>query len=186
MRWHHLHRDAFYQSEPTVSHVAPTISEVPSTNTDSDKKVYDGWLPIGHEPLTVLVDPQPPHGARTPPRGRQARLSRFRRCTGVAELKCLRTWIAQLASTIDNLALVSSLILQLQKTPKTSWNGQADLTGLASRIETIKHEERQQLEKTLDEQAKEYTTKLLELEMRHRINLTARRKVSRKFLTQRR
>jgi len=56
-----------------------------------------------------------------------------------------------------------------------------DLTGLASRIETIKHEEHQQLEKSLDEQAKEYTTKLLELEMEVQDKLDSQEEGFRKF-----
>jgi mitofilin len=90
--------------------------------------------------------------------------------------------IAQLASTIDNLAsYLSSNPAAAENAKDILETAKLDLTGLASRIETIKHEERQQLEKTLDEQAKEYTTKLLELEMEAQDKLDSQEEGFRKF-----
>jgi mitofilin len=80
--------------------------------------------------------------------------------------------IVQLASTIDNLASY------LKPSSSTSSKAQAvletakmDLTQLANRLEKIREEGQSSLEQKLDEQTKEFTLKLLELEMEARDQL---------------
>lgn len=170
-------------SEPTVNYAAPTISEIPSTNTNSDKKVYDGLLPIGHEPPYGFSRPKPPK--TEPARQPEAAIPPEPLpliAPAVAELNVSEPVIAQLASTIDNLAsYLSSNPAAAENAKDILETAKLDLTGLASRIETIKHEEHQQLEKSLDEQAKEYTTKLLELEMEAQDKLDSQEEGFRKF-----
>jgi len=170
-------------SEPTVNHTAPNVSAVSSTNADSDKKVYEGLLPIGHEPPYGFSRPTHPKPepayqpeAASPPKPFPLV------APAVAELNVSEPVITQLASTIDNLAsYLSSNPTAAENATDILETAKLDLTGLASRIETIKYEERQQLEKTLDEQAKEYTTKLLELEMEAQDKLDSQEEGFRKF-----
>jgi MICOS complex subunit MIC60 len=171
-------------SQPVAQGGGPTtVAETSSPGTLSDKKIYDGSLPLGHEP---------PYGfSRPPPPALESALQPNIDSTPqplplvapvVAELSVSEPVIAQLASTIDNLAsYLNANPSAAEKAKDILETAKLDLTGLASRIETIKSEKKEQLEKILDEQAKDYTVKLLELEMEAQDKLDSQEEGFRKF-----
>jgi mitofilin len=165
-----------------------TIAEVPPLDTPSDKKVYDGWLPLGHEPPFGFTRPTPPKSevAPQPNVDSSPQLLPLVAPT-VAELTLSEPVIVQLASTIDNLAsYLNSNPAAAEKAKDVLETAKLDLTGLASRIETIKGEKMEQLEKVLDEQAREYTTKLMALEMEAQDKLDTQEEGFRRFFDEER
>ena len=172
-------------SEPNTNDAAPIVA--PAIK-HSDKKVYDGWLPLEHEPPYGFSRPTSEKAEPVPQSEAGSPLQSLPLVApAVAELSISEPVIAQLASTIDNLAsYLSSNPSAAENAKDILETAKLDLTGLASRIETIKGEERQQLEKTLDEQAKEYTTKLLELEMEAQDKLDSQEEGFRKFFDEER
>ncbi|KAF8519558.1 mitochondrial inner membrane protein Mitofilin [Gautieria morchelliformis] len=149
-----------------------TAVEFPGT---SHKPTYTDRLPIGFEappgfvlPSTaepsadtdVPVPPSPevPVGPTPLPLVAPA----------VAEFSSSEPVLAQLASTIDNLAAF------LKDNPSASMNSnakgvldtaQTDLIQLGERLQRVKEEEKVRLEAELEDQAREYSLKLLQLEM---------------------
>jgi len=174
-------------SQPVAQARGPTtVSETSSPGTPSDKKIYDGSLPLGHEP---------PYGFSRPPELKSALQPNIDSTPQplplvapiVAELSVSEPGIAQLASTIDNLAsYLNANPSAAEKAKDILETAKLDLTGLASRIETIKSEKKEQLEKILDEQAKDYTVKLLELEMEAQDKLDSQEEGFRKFFDEER
>ena len=74
--------------------------------------------------------------------------------------------ITHLAGTIDNLAaFLKSDPKAAQQAGDVLETAKTDLAALVERIEAVKEQERASLESQFDEQTKEYTLKLLELEM---------------------
>ncbi|KAG2348028.1 hypothetical protein BDR05DRAFT_876033 [Suillus weaverae] len=127
--------------------------------------VYAAPLPIGFEPPPGYERPaprKPAPKAITEPTPVPLPLV----APAVSELAVSEPVITQLASTIDNLAsFIASNPAASEKAKDVLEVAKGDLTGLAARIEKIKEDEKLQLEMKLDEQAREYTTKLLELEL---------------------
>ncbi|KAF8318365.1 hypothetical protein DL93DRAFT_2124861 [Clavulina sp. PMI_390] len=147
--------------------------EAPSPSPSPfNKSVYPAALPLGFEP--------PPGYSRPAPPKQPSGLSKSDKAPkslppspplplvapAVKELSASEPVIAQIASSIDGLAT-------LLKDSPTSAAGakdildtaQIDLVQLGSRIEVIKKEEQAKLEAQLDEQAKEYSLKVLQLEV---------------------
>ncbi|KAG8908367.1 Formation of crista junctions protein 1 [Tulasnella sp. 403] len=131
-------------------------------------KVYTLPLPIGHQPPPGYVLPSDlkkkvpkPSEAKS---GTPSSLPLV--APVVSKLSASEPIVAQLAQSIDNLAGF------LRENPSAAQGGakdvlktaEADLTQLGERLEKIKEEERQKLETKLDDQAREYNLKLLEME----------------------
>lgn len=140
----------------------------PSETADNAKNVYNRPLPIGFEPPPGFSRPAPP------PKPQSAKEKSAEPETEVVELPAVAPAVAttsepiitHLAGTIDNLAaFLKSDPKAAQKAGDVLETAKSDLAALVDRIETVKEEERNALEAKLDEQAKEYTLKLLELEM---------------------
>ena len=151
---------------------AETASTEQVLVSETKLKVYDAPLPLECEP--------PPGFSRPPPK------SKFGSEPGQPESKpehpelkpivlplvapalalASEPIITHLAGAIDNLATYlnsdpkaaeqASDVLELAK---------SDLTALVERIEVVKEQERTALEAKMDEQTREYTLKLMELEM---------------------
>ncbi|KAG2075337.1 hypothetical protein BDR04DRAFT_1091500 [Suillus decipiens] len=137
---------------------------VPDKNPD-DVVVYAAPLPIGFEPPPGYERPTPskltPKAAAEPTPVPLPLVA-----PAVSEVAVSEPVITQLASTIDNLAsFLASNPAASEKAKNVLEVAKGDLTSLAARIEKIKEDEKLQLEMKLDEQAREYTTKLLELEL---------------------
>ncbi|KAG2369117.1 mitochondrial inner membrane protein Mitofilin [Suillus spraguei] len=127
--------------------------------------VYAAPLPIGFEPPPGYERPTPskltPKAAAEPTPVPLPLVA-----PAVSEVAVSEPVITQLASTIDNLAsFLASNPAASEKAKDVLEVAKGDLTSLAARIEKIKEDEKLQLEMKLDEQAREYTTKLLELEL---------------------
>ncbi|KAJ4477340.1 mitochondrial inner membrane protein Mitofilin [Lentinula aciculospora] len=141
----------------TPSHPLGASSEnVASTD------VYEVPLPVGFEPPPGFSRPTPPKKEPPPPKYAELPLV----APAVSNLASSEPIISHLAGTIDNLASflksnpeAASRVIDVLDLAKN------DLSSLARRIESAKEEERKGLETKLDEQTREYTLKLLEVEM---------------------
>jgi mitofilin len=95
-------------SHPAAKDVQPSAAADPlPPNITSDKKVYDGPLPLGHEPPYGFSRPAPPKQqveSNPPAETDAAPKSLPLVAPVVANLSVSEPVIAQLASTIDNLA----------------------------------------------------------------------------------
>ena len=180
-----------YSQPPSRSGDAesPAVPESSVLESASDKPVYDKSLPLGHEPPFGFTRPKPPPAATEhPPVTKEATPEPLPLLgPSLADLGASEPIIAQLASTIDNLtAYLSSNPSAAEKARGILDTAKLDLVGLATRIDTIKGEERTQLEKALEGQAKDYTTKLLELEMEAQDKLDSQEEGFRKFFDEER
>jgi mitofilin len=162
----------------------PVVESTPAVSrTKSSVPIYDVPLPIGFEPPPGYSKPVSQKLAESAPANIPAPLSLL--SPTVSELSVSEPVIAQLASTIDTLAsFVRSDPSASVKVHDVLESAKTDLTGLASRIERIRDEERTQLEDRLDEQAKEYTLKLLNLEMEMQDKLDSQEDTFNKFFEQ--
>ncbi|KAG1857969.1 mitochondrial inner membrane protein Mitofilin [Suillus tomentosus] len=143
--------------------------------------IYAAPLPIGFEPPPGYERPAPPKPApKAAAEPTPVPLPLV--APAVSEVAVSEPVITQLASTIDNLAsFLASNPAASEKAKDVLEVAKADLTGLAARIEKIKEDEKLQLEIKLDEQAREYTTKLLELELEAQDKLDSQQDGFRKF-----
>ncbi|KAF8896087.1 mitochondrial inner membrane protein Mitofilin [Infundibulicybe gibba] len=105
----------------------------------------------------------------------------------VSSLSASEPIISHLAGTIDNLAsYLASNPTAATKASDVLESAKGDLTALVARIEHVKEEERTQLEAKLDEQTREYTLKLMELEMEAQDKLDSQEEGFRKFFDEER
>lgn len=142
------------------------ISTADSTSTSKD--IYDRPLPLGFEPPPGYI-----LAPRSRPKGGEKSNSSERQkepvplpliAPVVADVS--EPIITHLANTIDNLASY------LKSDPNAAGeasgileSAKSDLSALVDRIDVVKEQERNILADKLDEQTREYTLKLLELEM---------------------
>lgn len=136
--------------------------------TASGPKIWTGTLPLGHQPPPGYILPAKPQSAEPSPKKPNAKpvpspLPLI--APTVTKLSSSEPVIAQLADSIDHLAGF------LNDNPSAATGAkdilrtaQIDLTQLGERLEKVKEEERHKLEQKLDEQAREYNVKLLEME----------------------
>ncbi|KAG2756973.1 hypothetical protein P692DRAFT_20437321 [Suillus brevipes Sb2] len=183
--------DSLHEATATPAQPGSSPDTLPLRNdTDliivSDKNpenaiVYAAPLPIGFEPPPGYERPAPPKPvpkAAAEPIPVPLPLI----APAVSEVALSEPVITQLASTIDNLAsFLASNPAASEKAKDVLEVAKGDLTGLAARIEKIKEDEKLQLEMKLDEQAREYTTKLLELELEAQDKLDSQQEGFRTF-----
>jgi len=156
---------------PAQPEISPPDQTPPVVETETKVKaqgnVYEIPLPIGHEPPPGYSRPQPPPKPTPPPvEAPPAPAPLPLIAPAVSELATSEPIITQLASTIDNLAVfLNANPTAAEKAHDVLDTARIDLTELASRMEKVKEDERIKLEQKLDDQAREYTVKLLELEM---------------------
>ena len=156
-------------SEPPSESSVLIAVESPAT---SQKPTYTQELPIGFEapPGFVLPSTSKPPAEATiivhpPPEAPLASAPLPLIAPAVSEFSSSEPVLAQLASTIDNLAAY------LKDNPSASNakgildTAQTDLIQLGERLRQVKEEERARLEAELEDQAREYSLKLLQLEM---------------------
>ncbi|KIK37136.1 hypothetical protein CY34DRAFT_15912 [Suillus luteus UH-Slu-Lm8-n1] len=152
-----------------------------SDNNHENAIVYAAPLPIGFEPPPGYERPAPPKPVpKAAAESIPVPLPLI--APAVSEVALSEPVITQLASTIDNLAsFLASNPAASEKAKDVLEVAKGDLTGLAARIEKIKEDEKLQLEMKLDEQAREYTTKLLELELEAQDKLDSQQEGFRTF-----
>jgi mitofilin len=154
-------------SEASITHDQPTPREVsePQLSGSSEPKlgnVYHAPLPLGHEPPPGFTHPPPPRPPKPLAPGEPLPLV----APAVEELHSSEPILTHLAGTIDSLA--SFLHANPNATNKARDVldvAKNDLSALAQSFERLREEEKTKLEQSLDEQTREYTLKLLELEL---------------------
>ncbi|PFH53150.1 hypothetical protein AMATHDRAFT_45771 [Amanita thiersii Skay4041] len=147
---------------PVKAVQAPSPS--PPTIQPVDPNVYDVPLPVGFEPPPGYSSPAPPQKKPTESTPLQAELPLV--APAVSSLSGTEPVISHLAGVIDNLAShIASNPTAANKATDILQVAKTDLTALAERIDKVREEERSVLEAKLDEQTREYSLKLMELEM---------------------
>ncbi|KAF8150708.1 mitochondrial inner membrane protein Mitofilin [Crassisporium funariophilum] len=145
------------------------VTEESTSTSDDRKAVYNKPLPLGFEPPPGFSRPTPPKPKASEsevkaaaPESKPVVLP----LVAPALASVSEPIISHLAGTIDNLATY------LKSDPKAAEQAsgvleaaKGDLAALVERIEAVKEQERNALEAKLDEQTREYTLKLMELEM---------------------
>ncbi|KAI5122910.1 hypothetical protein M0805_007588 [Coniferiporia weirii] len=133
-----------------------------------DKKVYTANLPVGFEPPPGFSRPKAvgPTPSPSQPRSEKKEGALPLVAPAVADIGASEPVIAELASTIDSLAaFVKENPAAASSAKGILDTARTDLQELAARIEQARTDERNRLEAQLDDQAREYTLKLLDLEM---------------------
>lgn len=165
--------------------VTPALKEEQTTTPKSDlKHVYEAPLPVGFEPPPGFSRPSPPKEKAPKPTGTSPSITNSLPLVApaVSSLSASEPIITHLAGTIDNLAsYLASNPTAASKATDVLESAKVDLTALADRIEKVKEEERAGLEAKLDEQTREYTLKLMELEMETQDKLDNQEEDFRKF-----
>ncbi|KAH9481317.1 MICOS complex subunit MIC60 [Psilocybe cubensis] len=153
----------------------PSVITIETTEEEeipppSSKNVYDRPLPLGFEPPPGFSRPAPPPKpkvteaeAQTPvPEPEPVELPLVAPVVATAS----EPIITHLAGTIDNLAsFLKSDPKAAQQAGDVLETAKGDLAALVDRMEAVKEQERAALEAKMDEQTREYSLKLLELEM---------------------
>jgi mitofilin len=165
----------------TTSAQPTTGAKDVSLPADVPKNVYDAPLPLGFEPPPGFNKPKPP--PPPPP----APLSLPLIAPEISELTITEPIIGRLATTIDNLTVfLKSNPTAAEKAHVVIDTAKLDLKNLAAKIQKIKEDEQATLEQQLDDQAREYTVKLLELEMSAQDKLDSQEDDFRKLLDEER
>jgi mitofilin len=145
-----------------------TTLQEPASQTEEGKHVYEAPLPVGFEPPPGFSRPSPPKQVSQEPTkpDSSAPVVLPLVAPAVSSLSASEPIISHLAGTIDNLAsYLASNPSTASKVTDVLETAKGDLTALADRIEIAREEERAVLEAKLDEQTREYSLKLIELEM---------------------
>jgi MICOS complex subunit MIC60 len=183
------------ERSPPAPDIVPSDAEEPAPPKPStDKIVYDSPLPIGFEPPPGYSRPKPPakNVPQQPLESTSAKADSESTTLpsvtpAVIQFQATEPVIIHLASTIDSLAsFLESNPVAVAKTRNILESAKADLTALANRIEKVREEEQAQLERKLDEQTREYTIKLLELEMEAQDKLDSQEEGFKKFFDEER
>ncbi|SJL09807.1 related to FCJ1-mitochondrial inner membrane protein involved in formation of crista junctions [Armillaria ostoyae] len=143
------------EAPPELPAASPAPEKVPDN-------VYTEPLPVGFEPPPGFQRPVPPPKKEAPPPEPPAALPLI--APSIADVS--DPIIKHLAATIDDLAsyLKSNPNAASQITPVLE-AAKGDLSSLVEKIETVKDEGRIGLQAKMDEQTREYTIKMIELEM---------------------
>jgi mitofilin len=147
------------------THLQPTVeAEDVSPSSDAPKNVYDAPLPLGFEPPPGFNRPKPPPARKLEAPSAPPPLPLI--APDISELAASEPIIGQLATTIDNLTVfLNANPAAAEKAHGVIDTAKLDLTNLATKVQKIKEDEQAKLEQELDDQAREYTLKLLALEM---------------------
>ncbi|KAI0067289.1 hypothetical protein BV25DRAFT_1795107 [Artomyces pyxidatus] len=149
---------------PRHNEIELMTSEFHEAHTSSKARndVYDAPLPLGFEPPPGFSRPKPP-----PPKPEPEPLEPLPLVAPVvAELHSSEPVLTHLATTIDNLAsFLNTNPAAATKARDVLDTAKVDLTELAENFEKVKEEEQRKLEQQLDEQTRQYTLQLLELEL---------------------
>ncbi|KAJ7757808.1 mitochondrial inner membrane protein Mitofilin [Mycena maculata] len=158
----------------------PEVAAPPLPHTDST--IYHAPLPLGHELPPGYSRPPPPKKPEpTPEEAKSPQLPRL--TPALSSLSASEPIIAHLAGTIDDLTTyVESNPLATAQAASVLETAKADLTALATRIEKVREDERSELETKMDDQTRQYTLKLMELEMEAQDRLDGQEQEFRRYL----
>ncbi|KDR78968.1 hypothetical protein GALMADRAFT_224218 [Galerina marginata CBS 339.88] len=150
---------------PSAVATETATNEVPLSQISQN--VYDRPLPIGFEPPPGFSRPsllKPKPVAEKAPAAEAVPVELPLVAPVVATVS--EPIITHLAGTIDNLAsFLKADPNAAQRAGDILETAKGDLAALVDRIEAVRDQERSVLESKLDEQTREYTLKLMELEM---------------------
>ncbi|XP_006459272.1 hypothetical protein AGABI2DRAFT_134742 [Agaricus bisporus var. bisporus H97] len=172
-------------------YVGDSKTETVHSSAESvESRIYPLPLPIGFEPPPGYSRPPPPEKNVT----KAAEQSEVVKpvtlplvAPSVSSLAESEPIISHLAGTIDNLAsyLATNPAAATEATDVLE-SAKGDLTALVDRFEKVREDERQSLEAKLDEQTREYSLKLLELEMEAQDRLDGQQEDFTKFFEEER
>lgn len=152
-------------------------SEVKPTESPS-RNVYNAPLPLGHEPPPGFTKPPVPQPPKPLAPGEPLPLV----APAVEELHSSEPVLTHLAGTIDSLAsFLNANPTAANKARDVLDVAKNDLSALAQSFEHLREEEKVKLEQSLDEQTREYTLKLLELELQSQDKLESQESDFRAF-----
>ncbi|EDR08488.1 uncharacterized protein LACBIDRAFT_294229 [Laccaria bicolor S238N-H82] len=176
---------------PSPTDVTPSTPSPPSKEVDIT--VYSAPLPLGFEPPPGFSRPSPPKAEKTkgpeskPESEDVAAVTLPLVASAISSLSASEPIITHLAGTIDNLAsYLESNPKAASKAADVLESAKGDLAALVERIEKVKEEERSSLEAKLDEQTRDYTQRLLELEMEAQDKLDGQEEGFRRFFEEER
>ena len=142
-----------------------------------DAHVYVAPLPIGFEPPPGFSRPKPA------PKPKPEVLPLV--APAVSDVAISEPVISHLAGTIDDLAsYLNANPTAAEKAKGILDTAREDLNELATRFDKIKEDEKHELEAKLDEQAREYSTKLLELELESQDKIALQREDYEKYVAE--
>ena len=157
---------------------APTEEE---PNLPPGKKWYEG------PPLPVGWEPPPGYVTRPPKKVPRANSGLLLVAPSVSSFAPLEPVLADLASTIDNLAkYLEDHPKALKGADNVLQHAQSDLVQLGEQIKKSKEESKLELETRLDQQAREYSMQLLEADIKHQDQLDTQDEDWRKYFDQER
>lgn len=152
-------------------------SEVKPTESPP-KNVYNVPLPLEHEPPPGFTRPPAPPPPKLLAPGEPLPLV----APAVEELHSSEPVLTHLAGTIDSLAsFLNANPAAANKARDVLDVAKNDLSSLAQSFERLREEEKAKLEQSLDEQTREYTLKLLELELQSQDKLESQESDFRAF-----
>ncbi len=159
--------------DPSSAAAEDVTPPTPGVLSPSPRDVYDLPLPLGFEPPPGYVRPSPPK--HTPEeKSKSSESQRELPLISPAVSNVSEPIITHLAGTIDSLAsFLKSDPKAAEKASDILETAQGDLASLVDRIETLKEQERTALDAKLDEQTRECTLRLLEMEMEAQDKLDA-------------
>ncbi|KAJ7145152.1 mitochondrial inner membrane protein Mitofilin [Mycena crocata] len=174
---------------PTTPEVAaPPVPQDGSSPKDAaGSSVYDAPLPVGFEPPPGYSRPLPPKKPE-PASGPETETQRLPLLSpALSSINPSEPIITHLAGTIDDLAAyLESNPAATAQAASVLETAKSDLTALATRIEKVREDERADLETKLDEQTREYTLKLMELEMESQDKLDGQEQEFRRYFDEER
>ena len=176
-----LEAEAALQGKPFLAGSEPQpvldSSEVKPTEPPSGN-VYNAPLPLGHEPPPGFTKPPAPQPPKPLAPGEPLPLV----APAVEELHSSEPVLTHLAGTIDSLAsFINANPAAANKARDVLDFAKNDLSSLAQSFERLREEEKAKLEQSLDEQTREYTLKLLELELQSQDKLESQESDFRAF-----
>lgn len=166
----------------------------PPSEPSAESHVYNAPLPLGFEPPPGFSRPSAPKKAEVKPAEQVEGQKEETKpvplplvAPAVSSLTESEPIISHLAGTIDSLAsYLATNPSAAKKATDVLETAKSDLTALASRFEKVREDERLALEAKLDEQTREYSIKLLELEMEAQDKLDGQQEDFKKFFEEER
>ncbi|KAJ6512842.1 mitochondrial inner membrane protein Mitofilin [Mycena sanguinolenta] len=164
--------------------IEPDTTPAAPESSPTDPTVYHAPLPVGFELPPGYSRPSPPKKPEPTPveTPRLPLLSPELSSISVSE-----PIIAHLATVIDDLtAHVESNPATAAQATSVLESAKSDLTALVTRIEKVREDERNELEARMDEQTREYTVKLMDLEMEAQDRLDGQEQEFRRYFDEER
>ena len=175
-------------NDPVVMEIEQSkIGDVAPTPTEDEPQ-----LPLGKKwyegpPLPLGWEPPPGYVIRPPKKVPRANSGLLLVAPSVSSFAPLEPVLADLASTIDNLAkYLEDHPKPLKGADNVLQHAQSDLVQLGEQIKKSKEEAKLDLETKLDQQAREYSMQLLEADIKHQDQLDTQDEDWRKYFDQER